>query len=100
MKTKTLQRIASMFLLVVFNCLIVFHDKLGYADTVNPCEYMNIAIYKEQQLDVGNDPNFKTIMQRKNQELIRECQQWQIDKLRRMQHEEQDREQYIGYYNQ
>lgn len=74
--------------------ILLFISRLSIADTVNPCEYMNMQIYNEQSLDVGNDPNFIRIMEHNNQQLILECQQYQIDKLRRLQHQEQSYDRY------
>lgn len=59
----------------------------SYADSTNPCEFMNLNSDPYTQIDTGNDPNFERIKQQNNQQLVRECQEYQINKLRAMTYE-------------
>jgi hypothetical protein len=52
------------------------------ADTLNPCEYMNINGTTANKLDTGQDENFERIKQHNNRELIMECQRYEIARIR------------------
>lgn len=50
--------------------------------TTNPCEYMNVQATQMNKLDTGDDANFERIKQQNNRDLIRACQEYQIQVLR------------------
>lgn len=77
----------------------LFFSMLGTV-WANPCLKVNETIAQMSRLDVGDDANFRLIMQRNNQQLIRDCHMYQTQHIRRLQHQEQDYEHYTGYYNQ
>lgn len=52
------------------------------ADTINPCEYMNLNATAMNKLDTGNDENFERIKQQNNRDMIIACQQYEIKQLR------------------
>lgn len=53
----------------------------SFADTLNPCEYSNVYMTTQNQLDTAPDPNFERIKQQNNQKLIIACQEYYIKKL-------------------
>lgn len=62
---------------VVIVALVYFTSTVARADTLNPCEYMNINAEQANKLDVGDDPNWTRIVQQKNRDMIRACLDYQ-----------------------
>lgn len=50
----------------------------AHANTINPCEYVNITANNAEHLNTGDDPNFIRIMQQNNRNMILACQEYQI----------------------
>lgn len=78
----TLRTLGDIFLgMIIAALLLALVTKETQASTLNPCEYMNINAEKMNQLDTGDDENFRRIVQQKNREMIIACQDYQIKQL-------------------
>lgn len=72
------------YCLVVIICIytIIGIVTLVHADTLNPCEYMNVNSERMNQLDTGVDENFERIKQQNNREMVMNCQEYEISRIR------------------
>lgn len=78
------------YLLAIITLFTTLHC---YADQFNPCEYMNMNSNVMNKLDVGDDENFRRIVQQKNQEMVRACLDYET-KLMQTQHDDLNRDNY------
>lgn len=76
MNIKIFQLILSILILVLSGSI----SKV-YADTLNPCEYMNINANTMNNLDTGADDNFERIKQQNNKQMVIACQEYEIKLL-------------------